>query len=134
MALPIRRRSPAPPDPRPARWEPFRELEELREPDGQDLARRPPGGERSTWSPLAEIEETDNTWILEAEVPGRAARRRQDRAARRELRISGELDEDTQRGGTPRQRMRRIVASSPAPHCPPRWTPTESRRRSTTAF
>jgi HSP20 family protein len=112
MALPIRRTSDGSPEPRPARWDPFRELEELRERmdrlmDG--IWRGDPdqaGG--SPWSPAAAIEETDQAWIVKVELPGV---RRDDVTVElrdRELWISGVLDEQTQRDGTPRQVTRRM--------------------------
>jgi HSP20 family protein len=107
MALPVRRRDVSP---QPIRqWEPFRELEDLHEwvgqlmesvwsSDGLDDAR--------IWSPLVDLEETEDAWIVEAELPGV---KRQDvnvEVHDSELAISGEIKE-RERKGILRRRSRR---------------------------
>jgi HSP20 family protein len=111
VALPVRRTATTPTPPRSSRWESFPEREDLRERmdrlmDG--LWRAPDGADRTPWSPLVDIEESDEAWIVKAELPG--VKRDYITVERRdgELRISGELDEETEREGTPRQRMRRM--------------------------
>jgi HSP20 family protein len=90
---------------------PFRELEELRERmdrlmDG--LWRAPDGTNGTAWSPVADVEETDEAWIVKAELPGVQRDDITVELRDGELRISGELNEETEREGTPRQRMRRM--------------------------
>jgi HSP20 family protein len=73
MALPVRRTSGVTPETQP-RWEPFRDLEQLH----ADMDRlmqtvwspAQGGGTDGIWVPVADIEETDDAWIVEAEVPG----------------------------------------------------------------
>src|ERR1700732_4912011 len=70
MALPVRRtETRAQPL---QRWEPFRELEQLHEQMGRLMgtAWSPiNGGNGGSWMPLADIEETNDAWIVEAELP-----------------------------------------------------------------
>jgi HSP20 family protein len=55
------------------RWEPFRELEQLHEEMGRLMEGFSPpsrSGNGGVWVPAADIEETEDAWIIEAEVPG----------------------------------------------------------------
>jgi HSP20 family protein len=71
MALPVRRRtSRATPV---ARWDPFREFEELQAATGQlleDLMTGPGAGNGGLFTPPVDIEETEDAWIVEADLPG----------------------------------------------------------------
>ncbi|MDQ3870042.1 MAG: Hsp20/alpha crystallin family protein [Chloroflexota bacterium] len=103
MAVPARR-SPAPPE----RWDPFRDLEELHTRIGRlmesgrpDLADGDVG-----WSPLVDIEEADDAWIVEAELPGVKQQDINVELSDSELVISGELKE-RERKGILRRRTRR---------------------------
>ena len=58
------------------RWDPFRELEEVTEQlnrvFGRSLARRENGKERLTvadWIPIVDISETENAYVIKAELP-----------------------------------------------------------------
>jgi HSP20 family protein len=100
MALPVRRTTSVSPQPL-QRWEPFRELEQLQEhmdrlmngvwsPAG--------GGNGGTWLPVADIEETDDAWVIEAELPG-VDRKDVDVEMRdSEVIISGEIEEKERKG------------------------------------
>ncbi len=102
MALPARRSS-SPPE----RWDPFQELEELHSRIGQLMDSSwpsdRPGG---VWSPLVDIEETDDAWLVEAELPGVKQDDLEVEVSDSELVISGELKE-RERKGILRRRTRR---------------------------
>ena len=104
MTLPVRRSS-APPE----RWDPFRELEELHTRIGRLMesgwAGRGDGGS-GIWSPLVDIEETDDAWLVEAELPGVKQEDVNVEVSDSELAISGELKE-RERKGILRRRTRR---------------------------
>jgi HSP20 family protein len=71
MALPVRRRETTPQ--RVARWEPFRELEQLQEATAQLLGRMWAGvgtADSPVWSPLVDIEESEDAGAVETELPG----------------------------------------------------------------
>jgi HSP20 family protein len=56
-----------------ARWDPFSELEELQSRTQQLMEGLWSGagaGNGGLWTPPVDIEETDDAWIIEAEVPG----------------------------------------------------------------
>lgn len=105
MALPSRRSHSEPPE----RWDPFRELEDLHTRIGQLLQ---PGwsaqdeGSGGVWSPLVDVEETDDAWVVEAELPGVKRRDIEVEVSDSELAISGELKE-RERTGILRRRTRR---------------------------
>ena len=104
MALPARRSSSA-----PDRWDPFRELEELHTRIGQLMESSWPGASDTTagiWSPLVDIEETDDAWLVEAELPGVKQDDIDVEVSDSELAISGELKE-RERKGILRRRTRR---------------------------
>ena len=81
------------------RWEPFRELLE-----GVMVAA---GAPEQLWTPRVDIEETEDTWIVEAELPG-VKRQDVDIEVRDgEVVISGEIKE-RERVGILRRRTRRM--------------------------
>jgi HSP20 family protein len=71
MALPVRRRTS---QARPMRrWDPFREFEELQAATGQlleDLMTGPGAADGGLFTPPVDIEETEDAWIVEADLPG----------------------------------------------------------------
>jgi HSP20 family protein len=90
-------------------WDPFREFDRLQ----QEMGRLMEGvwtgtgdGGGDLWVPMADVEETDDAWIIEAEAPG--ARRDDINVELRdsELVISGEIKEK-ERTGVLRRRTRR---------------------------
>lgn len=103
MALPVRRReTSSQPQQRMQRWEPFRELEQLQEATAQLLenvwsgAGVPDGGR--IWTPLVDIEETDEAWIVEAELPGVDRKDVSVELRDSELAITGEIKERERKG------------------------------------
>jgi HSP20 family protein len=106
MALPTRRRDTLS---EPAqRWEPLREFDELQQRTAQlmESVWSGSGVDPLGWTPLVDIEETDDAWIVEAEVPG-AQRDDIDVELRdTELFVSGEIKE-RERTGILRRRTRR---------------------------
>ncbi len=88
-------------------WEPFRELEELHERALQvlDGALQEDGG--MPWVPLADIEETDDAWVIEAELPGVKADDISVDVQGDELTINGEI-KVRERKGILRRRMRPV--------------------------
>jgi HSP20 family protein len=94
----------------PARWDPFRDLEELQARTAQLIERAlPPGlvGDGGVWVPPVDVEETDDAWIIEAEIPG--VKRGDVHVDLRdsELVISGDIKE-RERKGILRRRTRRV--------------------------
>jgi HSP20 family protein len=105
MALPARRSRSTPAE----RWDPFRELEELHSRIGQLLGNSWPATTESAsdlWSPLVDVEETDDAWLVEAELPGVKRSDINVEASDSELVISGELKE-RERKGILRRKTRR---------------------------
>ena len=107
MALPVRRRDAAP---QPvSRWDPLRELEGLQEQLAQVLQRDAADGNGNgnmPFVPLVDIEETEEAWIVEAEVPGVKPEDVTVEVRGSELAISGEIKE-RQREGILRRRTRK---------------------------
>ena len=107
MALPVRHSEP--PSSLQRRWSPARELEELHERMDQlmeDLwSGRTPNGD-GIWSPLVDIEETEDAWIIEAEVPGAKRDDINVEVRDSELSITGQIKE-RERKGLLRRRTRR---------------------------
>ena len=103
MPLPARR-SASPPE----RWDPFRELEDLHARMGRLMESAWPGGTEGggIWSPLVDIEETEDAWLVEAELPGVKEKDINVEVSDSELAISGELKE-RERKGILRRRTRR---------------------------
>jgi HSP20 family protein len=114
MALAVRRRETTPQH--AGQWGPLSELEELQDRTVQLLESVWSGGGLSgvladprIWTPLVDIEETDDAWIVEAELPG--VRRKDVNVEVRdsEVVISGEIKE-RERKGIIRRRTRRTGA------------------------
>ena len=91
-------------------WEPFRELDELQRRTAELMESVWSGGTRPgddlPWVPPVDVEETEDAWIVEAEVPGV---RREDvdvEVRDAELVVSGEIVE-RERTGILRRRTRR---------------------------
>jgi len=111
MALPVRRRDHGQQATRsPTVWEPFRELDEIQRRTAELIDSVWSGGARATddlpWVPAVDVEETDDAWIIEAEVAGV---RREDvdvEVRDSELVVSGEIVE-RERAGILRRRTRR---------------------------
>ena len=104
MALPVRRRDTAP---QPIqRWEPFRELEGLQEQLAQLMQRTSDGNGAAPFIPLVDIEETEDAWIVEAELPGVKPEDVNVEVRGSELAISGEIKE-REREGILRRRTRK---------------------------
>ncbi|HEY0450483.1 Hsp20/alpha crystallin family protein [Actinophytocola sp.] len=104
MALPAERQN------RPlARWDPSREFEDLYTQMGRlwDSAFGPGSGTAPGWTPLADVSETDDAFIVEVEVPGVRAEDLTVEVVGNELTVTGEMKE-TERQGLFRKRTRRV--------------------------
>src|SRR6185312_11120026 len=75
------------------RWEPFSELEELQQRMGRlmESALTGTGAEGLPWTPPVDIEETEDAWVIEAELPGVERENIHIEALDSDLVISGEL-------------------------------------------
>ena len=109
MALPARRSERGAAPASPARWTPFQELEQLHERMGRLMETTWPGsGELAgPWSPPVDIEETDDAWVVEAEIPGVEREDINVELHDGELAISGEIKE-RERKGLLRRQTRRV--------------------------
>jgi HSP20 family protein len=110
MALPSRRSEQTSPSASPARFSPFQELEDLHDRMGRLMETAWSGSQelgRSTWSPPVDIEERDDAWIVEAEIPGVEREDINVELHDGELAISGEIKE-RERKGILRRRTRRV--------------------------
>ena len=101
MALPVRT---TPAD--LSRWDPFRELEELTE-RMNSLWQSGWGDALDRWSPLADLEETDDAYAVEIDLPGVQRDDVDIQLADRVLTVSGEVKEK-ERAGVLRRRTRRV--------------------------
>jgi HSP20 family protein len=97
----------------PERWEPLSEFEQVTERMRRMLDQTFgrfgwPSSliEPSAWSPLVDIEETDDAYVLEAELPGVKREHVNVELIGSELAITGEIKEQ-ERKGTVRRRTRR---------------------------
>jgi HSP20 family protein len=91
--------------PVPVRWDPVQELRELHE--RMDQLMQGTGIETNgVWSPLVDIEETEDAWVVEAELPGVKKKAVNVEMRGPELIISGEIKE-RERKGILRRRTRR---------------------------
>ena len=93
----------------PRQWDPFTEFEDLQARLGQLMESAWSGlgdGEKGIWLPLVDVEETEDAWVVEAELPG--AKRNDVHVELRdhELAIFGEIKE-RERKGILRRRTRR---------------------------
>jgi HSP20 family protein len=88
------------------RWDPFREFEELQEEMGRLMQSVSSPSDGGAWIPLADIEETDDAWVIEAEVPGVDRKDINVELREGELLITGEIKEK-ERKGIVRRRTRR---------------------------
>jgi HSP20 family protein len=102
MSLPVRS-----PSRSVASWDPFRELAELSERMNRlwETGLGAVGMDR--WAPLADVEETDDAWSVEIELPGVARDDVDLQLNDRELTVSGEVKE-RERAGILRRRTRRV--------------------------
>jgi HSP20 family protein len=108
QTLPERRSSPT-----PERWEPLSELEQMTE-RMRRMLEQTFGGfgwssqltEKAGWSPLVDLEETDDAYVLEAELPGVKPEDVNIELVGNELSITGEIKEP-ERKGTVRRQSRR---------------------------
>jgi HSP20 family protein len=94
----------------PARWDPFRDLEELQARTAQLIGSALPQAlaeDGAPWVPPVDIEETDDEWIVEAEVPGVKRDDVNVDLRDNELVISGDIKE-RERKGILRRRTRRV--------------------------
>jgi HSP20 family protein len=107
MALPVRRS--AAPSSSVTRWDPFSELEELQNRTQQlmeGLWSGAGGTNGGAWSPPVDIEETEDAWIVEAEIPGIDKKDIHVDVQGSELTVTGEIKE-RERKGILRRRTRR---------------------------
>ena len=105
MALPVRRTTNVSPQAL-QRWEPFRELEQLQEHMDrlmQGVWSPAGGGNGGAWMPVTDIEETDDAWVIEAELPGVDRKDVNVEMRDSELIISGEIKEKERKGVLRRQ-------------------------------
>jgi HSP20 family protein len=94
------------------RWEPFSELEQVSE-RMRGILEQTLGGftpslltEQGGWSPLVDIEEEDDTYVVEAELPGVKEKDLNIEIVGNELAISGEVKERERKGVLRRQTRR----------------------------
>jgi HSP20 family protein len=97
----------------PERWEPFSELEQVTQRMRRMLEQTIGGGwpsplltEGPGWAPFVDIEEQDDAYVLEAELPGVKREDVNIEVVGSELSITGELKEK-ERKGSLRRRTRR---------------------------
>ena len=105
MAVPVRRTTTVSPQPL-QRWEPFRELEQLQEHMDrlmQGVWSPAGGGNGGAWMPVTDIEETDDAWVIEAELPGVNRKDVNVEMRDSELIITGEIIEKQRKGVLRRQ-------------------------------
>ena len=108
QTLPERRRATT-----PERWEPLSEFEQV-----SDRMRRlleqtfggfglsTPTIEKGGWSPLVDLEEHDDAYVVEAELPGVKAENVNVELVGNELTITGEIKEKERKGTVRRQNRR----------------------------
>jgi HSP20 family protein len=101
MTLPVRS-----PSRSAARWDPFRELDELYE-RMNALWQSGLGDALEHWSPLADVEETDDAYTVELDLPGVAREDVDIQLDDRQLTVSGHIEEK-ERQGILHRRTRRV--------------------------
>jgi HSP20 family protein len=89
------------------RWEPFGELELLNERMRRMLEQTFGGFDGEAWVPLVDIEEQDEAYVLEVELPGVKREDIDVEQIGNELVISGEIKEQ-ERKGVVRRKARRV--------------------------
>lgn len=110
MALAVQRKdSPRGSQQQQRRWEPFTELEQFNEQFERliDSVWSPTGGGGAApWIPLGDIEETEDAWIVDLELPSVDRKDINVELRENELVVTGEVKEK-ERKGVIRRRMRR---------------------------
>lgn len=108
QTLPERRSTAA-----PERWEPLSELDQMTERMRRMLEQTfgafgwsSPLTERAGWSPPVDLEETDDAYVVEAELPGVKREDVNVELAGNELAITGEIKEPERKGVVRRQSRR----------------------------
>ncbi|SET27925.1 Hsp20/alpha crystallin family protein [Geodermatophilus poikilotrophus] len=101
MTLPVRSRPRA-----VAGWDPFRELDELTQ-RVNSLWEADLHGDLHGWAPLADVEETDDAYVVEIDLPGVKREDIDIQLTDRQLTVSGEIKEK-ERTGILRRRTRRV--------------------------
>jgi HSP20 family protein len=113
MTLPVLSRSRELTRPERPAWDPFRQFEKEFEEEFAELTRRMNTlwesglGALERWSPLADVEESDDAYTVEVEVPGVARDDIDVQLDARRLTVPGEV-KDKQRTGVLRRRTRRV--------------------------
>ena len=108
MPVPARRTGTSSPQ-QMERWDPFREFEQLQEEMGRLVQSvwSPAGvGNGGAWTPFADVEETEDAWIIEVELPGVDRKDVNVEMRNSELVIVGDIKEK-EREGVLRRRARR---------------------------
>ena len=97
----------------PERWEPLSELDQMTERMRRMLEQTfgafgwsSPLTERAGWSPPVDLEETDDAYVVEAELPGVKGEDVNVELAGNELAITGEIKEPERKGVVRRQSRR----------------------------
>ncbi|MEA2319321.1 MAG: hypothetical protein QOD44_3510 [Solirubrobacteraceae bacterium] len=91
----------------PRRLHPFPELQALQEQMGDLMQQMTSNGSGAPWVPLMDIEETEDAWIVEAEVPGASRDDIDVEVGDSELVVTGEIKE-RERKGILRRKTRRV--------------------------
>lgn len=101
MTLPVRSRSRG-----VVGWDPIRELDELAD-RVNSLWEAALAGGFQRWAPLADVEETDDAYVVEIDLPGVDREDVDIELSDRQLTVSGEVKEK-ERAGILRRRSRRV--------------------------
>ena len=108
MPVPARRTATSSPH-QVERWDPLREFEQLQEEMGRLVQSvwSPAGvGNGGAWTPFADVEETEDAWTIEVELPGVDRKNVNVEMRNSELVISGDVTQK-ERKGVLRRRARR---------------------------
>jgi len=92
------------------RWDPARELGDLHQQMERIMGEILTGavsGDGATWVPAVDVEETDDAWVVEAEIPGAKREDVNVEVHENELVVTGEIKEK-ERTGVLRRRTRRV--------------------------